>query len=90
MAEATPEVEAVFSLIETILQLFLAQRVAERLEIGKLADSVRIQLVDTSKSFLTDCLLVVSEKQAPELLPLEEVLPVVLGLGHSKDILVGI
>ena len=82
MTEAPAQVQAVLSLVKTILQLFLPERVAKRLQIGKLAHCVCIQLINACKSFLTDGFLVVGQEQASELFPLEKVLPMVLGLGH--------
>ena len=90
MAETAAKIQAVLSLIEAILQLLLAERVTEGLEIRKLTDSVRIQLIDACKSFLTNSFLVVGEEQSSELLSLEEVLAMVLGLCHSEHILVRI
>ena len=42
MAETAAKIQAVLSLVEAILQLLLAERVTERLEIRELTDSVRI------------------------------------------------
>ena len=49
-----------------------------------------VKLVDAREGFLSDCLLVISKEKASELFPLEEVLAVVLWLGHGEDVLVGI
>ena len=83
MAEATAKVEAVLTLVKAILQLFLAQRVPERLKIRELAHRIRVQLIDTCKSFFANGFLVVGEKQATELFPLEEIFAVVFGFGHG-------
>ena len=56
----------------------------------QLADSVSIERVDTCECFLSDRFLVVGEEQSSELLPLEEVFAVVLGLGHRKHVLMHI
>ena len=42
MAETAAKIQAIFSLVEAILQLLLAERVTEGLEIRELTDSVRI------------------------------------------------
>ena len=45
-------------------------------------------MVDASERLLTNCFLVVCQQQPAELFPLKEVLAVVLGLGHGKQVLV--
>ncbi len=56
----------------------------------KLADSVGIERVNTSKGLFSYGFLIVGEEQSTELLSLEEVFSVVLSLGHRKNILVRI
>ena len=62
MAEAAAKVEAIFTLVKAILQLFLPQRVPKRLKIGELTDRIRVQLIDACKSFLANGFLVVGEQ----------------------------
>ena len=83
MTETATQVQTIFALVETILQFFLAERVSEGLKICKLADSVGIKLINTSKCLLPNRLLIVSEQEAPELFPLEEVFAVIFWLGHG-------
>ena len=72
------------------MQLFLAKRVAEGLKVGKLANRVGIELVNACERLVPYSLLVVGKEQSSELLPLEEVFAVVLGLGHRKHVLMHI
>ena len=88
MSETSTQVEAIFILVEPVLELLLAQGVSERVEVRELAHGVRVELVNASEGFLADGFLVVSEEEASELLALEEVFAVVLGLAHSEDVLV--
>ena len=90
MCEASPQIQAVFAFVEPVLQLFLAQGVAEGAQIRELANRAGIELIDAGEGLLADGLLVVSEEQTSELGALEEVLAVVVGFGHGEYILVHI
>ena len=90
MCEASPQIQAVFAFVEPVLQLFLAQGVAEGAQIRELANRAGIELIDAGEGLLTDGLLVVGEEQTSELGALEEVLAVVVGFGHGEHILVHI
>ena len=90
MSEASPQIQAVFAFVEPVLQLFLAKGVAEGAQIRELANRAGIELIDASEGLLADGFLVVGEEQTSELGALEEVLAVVVGLGHGEHILVHI
>ena len=82
MGEAATQVETFCTFVEAFLQLLLAKWLAEGLKMRKLTHSMRVKLVYTDKCFFANCLLVVSEKESPELFPLEKVFSVVFRLGH--------
>ena len=90
MTETASQVKTIFTFVETVLQLLLAKGVSKGSQVSELAHRVSIKLIDTGKCLLTDSLLVVSQQQASELLPLEKVFAMVLSFGHRQHILVGI
>ncbi len=68
-------------LVEIILGLLGRYALFERLNGVELANRIIVEGVDALEGLLPEGLLVVGQEQPSELLPLEEVLPVVLWLG---------
>lgn len=88
VVKAASEIEAIFTLIEPVLDFLFTKWLFEWTKVRKLTDGVRIELINTSECFFAYCLLVVSKQQSSEFFSLEEVLSMVLGLWHCEQILV--
>jgi hypothetical protein len=70
-------------LIKVLLGLFLTNAIFETAYLIEFAHSAAVQFINTPKRFLTECLLVVCQEKASELLSLEKILAVVLMLWHG-------
>lgn len=73
-------------LVEAVKLLFLRESLFEGLQLAELTHSVLVQLINALERMLSNRLLVVSQKKAAELAPLEKVLTLVLRLGHGQNI----
>ena len=72
------------SFIEIFLGFLRTYTVFKAIYRIELVDSTAIQLVNTFKSFLPKCLLVVGQKKPSKFLSLEKIFAVVLSFGHCK------
>ena len=72
------------------MQLFLAEGVAERTQIRELANRAGIELVNTCESLLANGFLIIGKEETSKLSTLEEVLAMVVRLGHGEHILMHI
>lgn len=73
-------------LIKLLDVLLLVDGVLERLNGVELTHRLLIQTVHASESALSDGFLVISQEEASELVPLEEVAPMILWLWQRKDL----
>lgn len=72
--------------VKVLLGLPVAHGFSERLDGVELVHRVVVQLVHALEGLLAQSFLVVCEEEAPELLPREEVLALVLALRHGEDL----